>query len=84
VRDHNNRFLVEYFESELQCYRWVQIKSEIATSLEQELDNFRTNCSYIYEDDGVKFREYHIDTHVCLLQCISDTNTKYGGNLSVR
>jgi len=60
------------------------MKSEIATSLEQELDNFRNNCGYEYEDDGVKFREYHVDTHVCLLQYISDTNTKYSGNLSVR
>ena len=84
VRDRNDRFIVDYFEAELQWYHWVQIKLEIATSLEQELGNFRTNCSYEHEENGVKFREYHVDTHVCLLQYISDTNTQYGEKLSVR
>ena len=87
VKDRNDRFLIKYFEAELQAYRWVQITESEALDLEKD-DFFPRNCSYNYveEVDGemCSFREYHIDTNDCLQEKVLDENIIYGANLSIR
>ena len=88
VRDRDNIFLTSYFDSEIDCYRWFQI--EYSTSLELEVKNYKfpKSCGYEYTilDDNLTsvWQEYHIYTHVSLMEFFDNDNLQYGGNLSVR
>ena len=84
VEDRNERFLGKYYAYELSTYRWIQLSEDIATMLESEHTTFLWNCCHSYERGNVKMREYHIDTHPVLQDCITHGMHHYGGNLSVR
>ena len=87
VKDCNKRFLVEYFKLERRAHRWVQLTEEKANELEETLTKptLQNNVSYNYTTpDGVRMREYHVDTHKAFCDFVSANNTQYGGDLSVR
>ena len=84
VDDRNNRFLIHYYEYEQQCYRWIQITETDAVQLEKEDDNFPKNCYFEYVKEEITWREYHVDTHLTLLQFLDADGRRCGGNLSVR
>jgi hypothetical protein len=83
---YRRRFIVEYFESELSCYVWVQITEETAIKLETEGEKkLLKDIGYTYTaDNGVNMREYHVDCHDSFPEFIRENNKQYGGNLSVR
>jgi hypothetical protein len=87
VKDRNKRFLVEYFKLERRAHRWVQLTEEKANELEETLTKppLQKNVSYNYNTpDGVRMREYHVDTHKAFCAFVSANTKQYGGDLSVR
>ena len=78
VKDHENIFLIKYFEAELRCHWWVQILSDTDKLVGQVDTSFFANCSYEYVDEssGTKYREYHVDTHKKLLMYVDTDNEK--------
>ena len=88
AKDRNDRFLIEYFEAELRCHRWVQIPEYVTKLLEEKNEIFRRECShnYVVSVHGVekKFPRYHVDTHELVVNYVTAENIKYGGDLSVR
>ena len=83
-RDRDERFLDAYFDSEIQCHRWVQISSTMAVNLKNSYPDFAIDSSHYFLKDGIEMQEYHVDTHECLSSFITEENKKFGGNLSVR
>ena len=84
VKDRNERFLKKYFSYELQTMRWIQVTEEDAIKLETTEKDFPKNCYYQFDNNGIRFREYHIDSHNVLKNFIWPENEGYGGDKSVR
>jgi hypothetical protein len=83
--EYRRTFIKEYFQNELLCYVWVQVTDEIAITLENKEGEFLLkDIGYDYVVNGVNMREYHIDCHKSLQQCVHESNKEFGGNLSVR
>ena len=78
VRDRDDTCLTSYFDSEIDCYHWVQIEYSASLELEVKNDKFPKNCSYEYtilDDDLTSvWREYHIDTRVSLMEFFDKDN----------
>ena len=64
---YREQFIEKYFLYELNAYRWIQLDEEQAMELEKD-EKHRLLCHiyYEYEDDNVKKREYHVDSHESL------------------
>ena len=88
VKDRDKRFLNSYFKAEIRAHRWVQIDNKTAEELKKSNVDFLIDCCYIYDGQmnglAVSMREYHVDTHKCLVPYIKQENVEMGGNLSVR
>lgn len=74
-------FIETYLRFELRAHNWVQISDRGAKRLEKEFNLLSAYYPY-KQEDGQSFREYHIDTHPCLLQYVKAKDM--GGDLSVR
>ena len=88
VKDHDDRFLDRYFNSKIDCYRWVNIEYSKSLELEGMFKLFPKNCSYTYnivEIDATTFwHEYYIDNRVSLLKLVGEYNLQHVVNISVR
>ncbi len=59
---YRKKFVHEYFETELNMYRWVHLKENIAKKLEKEEQLMGIYHEFV-NDENKKVREYHIDVH---------------------
>jgi len=61
---YRKKFVKKYFEYEKRAFRWVHITEEKAKILENDKDvRLIKNMYDDYEENHIKMRQYHIDTH---------------------
>ena len=61
---NREQFIKEYFKYELDSYRWIHLPEDVAKDLEKKDDNqLLENVFFGFEKNGIKMREYHVDTH---------------------
>ena len=83
---YRNSFLKRYFSYELRAHRWIQISLEESKKMEEKCE-ISIGCGYKYiiknkDKDDITMVEYHVDDSILFQDKLS--NTKFGGNLSVR
>ena len=67
-RKYRKEYIKQYFSFELYTYRWVQITDECGDALERD-ENVKLlkNIYHSFERDNIKMREYHVDSHISVL-----------------
>ena len=62
-------FIEKYFEYEKQSHRWVHLTEQQAVAMEnREEENLLQHIYYEFEEDNIKYREYHMDSHIDFLR----------------
>ena len=81
---YRKKYVKEYLDLELRCFRWIQLTLQEVEELEKENSTFVRNKAYVYKDEStdVTMYEFHVDDVDNDHRKIN--STPYGGNLSVR
>ena len=81
---YRKKYVTEYLQDELRCFRWIQLSNEEVEELEDNDSEFDRKIGYEYRcnDTGRTFFEFHVDDHQTFHDKFDEST--FGGNLSVR